>query len=301
MEKFRNICIEANIKPDRWAGPGWLAAEVFEHYGIPKRPLSASESAKKEQDKIEAEERRIAAPKPPSTRRKKPDLRRPERDREFETMTCGGYAGGRFETNTHGFIDAPIYQYDLKSAYPANMRGLPCPFHTHWEHLPWATRLPRSGTYIADITFRHPPNTPWWCGLPVRHHKPPHHLAWPLDGRGIYWSPEIEATKRCLHAKIKVHNLWLARRRCNCDLYTPMVEYLYAKCMEYGSEGEGAPFKLALNSMYGKFAQRRTGSGPYWDAVAAGLITSRTRAQIIEAISHDPEAVIKAPRMLFSA
>ena len=50
-----------------------------------------------------------------------------------------------------------------------------------------------------------------------------------------------------------------------------MVEYLYAKRMEYGSEGEGAPFKLALNSMYGKFAQRRTGSGPYWDAVAAGL------------------------------
>src|SRR5205814_959332 len=99
-------------------------------------------------------------------------------------------------------------------------------------------------------------------------------------------------TKRCLHAKIKVHNLWLARRRCNCDLYTPMVEYLYAKRMEYGSEGEGAPFKLALNSMYGKFAQRRTGSGPYWDAVAAGLITSRTRAQLIEAVSHDPEAVI---------
>ena len=86
MEKFRNICIGAGIKPDRWAGPGWLAAEAFKHYGIPKRPLSASESAKKEQEKIEAEERRAAAGKPPSTRKKKPDLRRPERDPELETM-----------------------------------------------------------------------------------------------------------------------------------------------------------------------------------------------------------------------
>jgi hypothetical protein len=291
MEKFRNTCYDACIKPQRWSGPGWLAADVFEQYGIPKRPLTAGEHAKAQQRDIEAEERRVTTGKPRAGR-KEPTPRRPERDPEFEAAACSAYYGGRFETNTHGFITIPVYQYDLKSAYPANMRGLPCPFHTHWEHLPHATRLPRSGIYLADVTFQHRPNT-LLCGLPVRHQKPPHHLTWPLDGRGRYWSPEIDAVKRCLNARIKVHDLWVARRRCNCDLYIPMVEYLYAKRQEHGSERQGAPFKLALNSMYGKLAQRRTGQAPYWDPVAAGLITSRTRAQLIEAVSHDPEAVIK--------
>src|SRR5262249_17761176 len=49
--------------------------------------------------------------------------------------------------------------------------------------------------------------------------------------------------------------------------------------------------KLALNSLYGKMAQR-SGRGPFHDAVAAGVITAITPAAIIEGIGQDPEAVV---------
>lgn len=50
-----------------------------------------------------------------------------------------------------------------------------------------------------------------------------------------------------------------------------------------------------------EMAQKRTGQAPYWDPVAAGLITSLTRAQLVEPVSHDPEAVIMiATDALFS-
>jgi hypothetical protein len=49
--------------------------------------------------------------------------------------------------------------------------------------------------------------------------------------------------------------------------------------------------KLVLNSLYGKFAQR-CGRGPHHDVVSAGLITAITRAQLVEALAQDPEAVI---------
>jgi hypothetical protein len=58
-----------------------------------------------------------------------------------------------------------------------------------------------------------------------------------------------------------------------------------------GTSTKGYPLKIALNSLYGKRAQR-SGSGPYHDVVEAGLITAITRAQIIAAVGQNPEAVV---------
>ena len=94
-------------------------------------------------------------------------LRRPERDREFERAANHGYYGGRFEVSRYGFIPGPVYQYDLHSAYAAQMPKLPCPLHTRWKQMPHARHLPKDGLYLAKITFVHPPNN-LWCGLPFR-------------------------------------------------------------------------------------------------------------------------------------
>src|SRR5215472_15320303 len=124
-------------------------------------------------------------------------LRRPERNREFELAANHAYYGGRFEVSRHGFIPRPVYQDDLHSAYPAQMPELPCPLDTRWEHRPLARRLPATGLYLAKITFVHPPDN-LWCGLPFRRNGT---LFWPLQGTGWYWSPEIVAAQRRLGAE----------------------------------------------------------------------------------------------------
>lgn len=149
-------------------------------------------------DKAPTENSRPAAP------------RRPERDREFEVAANNAYYGGRFEGSRIGSISGPVYEYDLKSAYPASMLQLPCPLHTRWQHKPRTKQLPTAGLYLAKVTFSHPDGQ--WCGFPFRHNGG---LFWPFQGTGWYWSPEIEVAIRHLHAKIVVHDLWVEMKtRC---------------------------------------------------------------------------------------
>jgi hypothetical protein len=165
------------------------------------------------------------------------------------------------------------------------MRNLPCPLHTEWQHKPLASRLPEGELYLAKISFNHPDGP--WCGLPFRGKNGG--LYWPRQGTGWYWSIEIEAARRCLHAEVAVLDLWVARRKCNCRLFD-WVDKLYDLRRRLGPDTRGQPLKFALASLYGKLAQR-SGRGPYHDPVSAGLITAATRARLIEALARDPEAV----------
>jgi hypothetical protein len=211
-------------------------------------------------------------------------LRRPERDPQFEIAANQAYYGGRFEVSHLGLLNGPIYEYDLRSAYPAAMLDLPCPLHTRWEHKPRGRRLPASEIYLAKVSFSHPDGL--WCGLPFRHNGA---LFWPFQGTGWYWSIEIEVARRFLGAKVVVHDLWIARRECDCRPFD-WVRELYEERRRIGSDTRGYPLKLGLNSLYGKMAQR-CGRGPYHDVVSAGLITALTRARLLEALGQDSEAV----------
>ena len=146
--------------------------------------------------------------------------------------------------------------------------------------------MPKAGLYLAKVMFNHPPGS-HWCGFPFRHNGG---LFWPLSGVGWYWSPEIETARSCLGAEISVLDLWVARRTCNCRFYDWVTE-VYDERRRLGTSTRGYPLKVGLASLYGKKAQR-TGRGPYHDALEAGLITAMTRAKLIEAVGHDPEAVV---------
>ena len=185
-----------------------------------------------------------------------------------------------------GAISGPVYEYDLQSAYPAAMLDLPCPLHTRWEHRQHVTELPQGELYLAKVSFSHPDGG-LWCGLPFRQNRC---LFWPYEGTGWYWSPEIEAAQRHLHADIAPREVWIARRECNCRPFD-WIQDLYNERKRIGSNTRGHPLKLGLNSLYGKMAQR-VGRGPYHDAAAAGLITAITRARLIEALASDPESIV---------
>jgi hypothetical protein len=281
MGELREVCLAAGILPRQWSGAGWLASALLDKFGVPKRPLTAREVA-------------ALAERKSSKSSRPAQLRRTERDREFEVAANLAYYGGRFETSRIGLISGPVYQYDLRSAYPAAMPHLPCPLHTRWEQKPHAKQLPKNGICLAKVSFSHPDGH--WCGLPFRRNGG---LFWPLQGTGWYWSPEIEAAQHHLHADIMVRDLWIAHQECNCRLFDWVYD-LFEERRRIGSKTRGYPLKLSLASLYGKFAQR-CGRGPYHDAVAAGLITAITRARLMEAIGQDPHsAVMVATDAVFS-
>jgi hypothetical protein len=272
MTEFREVCTAAEILPKQWSGAGWLASALLDKHGFPKRPLTAREVA-------------ALADQRQSISSKSPALRRPERDRDFEIAANLAYYGGHFGTSGFGLISKPVYQCDKRSAFPAGMLELPCPLHTRWEHRPHARRLPNDGLYLSKVSFSHPDGP--WCGLPFRQKGT---LFWPLQGTGWYWSPEIGAAGRHLHASFVVHDLWIAHRTCDCQPFG-WVNDIYEERRRLGSKTRGYPLKLGLNSLYGKTAQR-CGRGPYHDVVSAGLITAITRAELIEAIGQDPHSVV---------
>ena len=114
-------------------------------------------------------------------------------------------------------------------------------------------------------------------------------LSWPIKSRGAYWSPEIEAACKHLGAKVTFHQVWIAEKHCDHQPYA-WVEaiYNYRATLKKIDPLLGLPLKLVINSLYGKFAQS-IGEAIYRDYVSAGLITSLTRARLINAIGLVPE------------
>jgi DNA polymerase type B, organellar and viral len=275
MTNFRELCHDLDIRPQQWSGPGEIAAVLLAKRGVPKRPRTAKES------QMQADRKPAKNPRP--------DLRRSARDSACEIILNAAYYGGRFETSCIGRLPDTVYQYDQNSAYPAAMLRLPCPLHTKWVHSRHKS-LPTNGElYVARITFTHPDGTRW-CGLPFRTKSGG--LIFPMHGTGTYWSPEIEAAQQHVGARIvKVHDLWIAKCECDCPQYD-WIHFLFDERNRLGKNGRGYPLKLGLNALYGKLAQRRVGRAPFHDAAAAGLITAIARARLLEAIGHDPEAIV---------
>jgi hypothetical protein len=130
---------------------------------------------------------------------------------------------------------------------------------------------------MAELAFDHPSDLAL-CGLPIR--QADGRLFWPRAGNGAYWSDEIRAA-RALGTKITYKSGWCYTKNCNCQTFQ-WVDGLYCQRLALGKNQRGAPIKVALAALYGKFAQRR--GDPTWaNLLYAGLVTSRVRARVLEA------------------
>lgn len=197
---------------------------------------------------------------------------------EAMSMARDAYYGGRFEITAVGSIRRKIYQYDINSAYPATIRALPCLVHGGWKRSQDTT--PRRSLYVARVDFSHKAST-FLGTLPIRSHKG--NISYPRRGTGIYWSPEIRAARKA-GADITITESWEYIPDCKCNPLA-WVEDVYETRRRVGKTNKGNALKLALNSIYGKFAQsigRPKWANPVW----AGIITATTRAQIIDACSQ---------------
>lgn len=241
MDEFRRVVGEIGPYPAHWQGPGNIATAWLNDKHVPH-----------------------------------------EHNVPYEAMAMArsAYYGGRFEITAVGSIRRRIYQYDINSAYPAIIRGLPCLVHGAWKRS--IDAVPRRKIHVAKVRFSHKEGT-FLGTLPIR--SPHGNIYYPRRGEGVYWSMEIAAAKRA-GASVTYLESWEYINECSCK---PLewVEDVYAHRRRVGKTNKGNALKLALNSIYGKFAQS-IGHPKWANPVWAGIITASTRGQIIDACSQIP-------------
>lgn len=264
MDKFRSTCYDLKLFPKEWQGPGRLAAAVLARERYP--------------------------------RSKDLPLWQSEQGWDIALLANSAYYGGRFEAAMFGDIPGPIYQYDINSAYPSVYRTLPCLQHGEW--IEFTGSLPCDGSlYLADIQFEHR-YAVQFCGLPVRTSRGT--LLFPLAGRGVYWSHEIDATLPYLTH----HTVFRGYKyipKCKCDPFK-WVEPMYLERKKLGKSGKGIVLKLALNSIYGKLCQS-VGHPTFANPIHASLITSHTRSDLYRAMmmeGHGSDVIMAATDGIFT-
>lgn len=246
MERFRDVCTELDIRPNKWQGPGNLVSSVFKREGLPCNtdiPLFTET----------------------------PDVAK---------MANDAYYGGRFEVSAFGHIPGPVYQYDINSAYATTYRSLPCLVHGTWKRLeclpPESTR-PSGRLYLATVQFRHRSDLSFNT-LPIRTSNGT--LVWPREGRGSYWSRELDIARK-YGTKLTLVEGWEYEQHCECQTFH-FVQEAYDERRRLGKDGKGMVLKIFLASTYGKLAQS-VGCAPYSNPVWAGLIVSTVRAILVDA------------------
>ena len=250
--RLRDEFDEAGLWVTQWHGPGAVANVVYKQFGIAKH---------------------MQEPTP-----------------EIERASQHGYFGGHFEQFKAGHYEGEVYLYDINSAYPYHIAGLPSLAGAEWEYT--TTYDPTAiGIWYADYTDA------------TNNHVTSHPLPWrskagqvgfPTNNEHVWvWSPEA---KYATH----IHHGYILHPATDEKPFA-FVHDLYKKRRDWQRLGKGGEraLKLALNSLYGKQAQRiggnpaKNGGRPAWHQLNwAGLVTSGTRAQIIDAIAQAPDSVI---------
>lgn len=191
------------------------------------------------------------------------------------------FFGGRFENSVIGPVHKPVYGKDISSAYPYQIRFLPCLDCGTWELTRSYQEMTRSSValvryaYVKEILSS-------WAPFPFRDKDGS--IFYPsISGGGWVWRDEFLVGQKIWPNEIEFVEAWVYNTSCNHEPFEDIPKY-YLERLRLGEEAAGIVLKLGMNSVYGKIAQS-VGSCPYQCWIWAGLITSGTRAQLLELMS----------------
>lgn len=264
MTDFRAVCIELDMVPKKWTGPGQIAEKFLEQNGIPRVeqiPLFALDPYNPD----------------PKTHRDTASITDPV----YGVAAFGRYAfyGPWFEISRIGYTSIPAVQWDINSAFPDALRHAPCLIHGEWERVTEKRKVSEDELSICFGSFMPDPESKdfLYGGFSVR--RKDGSIYRPLNGRGWYWSMEIRAA---IHQIFTVYDSWIYHKKCDCEPYA-FIETWYERRRKLGKATKGYPIKLALNSLYGKTLQS-IGDPHYSNPIHAGFITAYTRTKLMEMI-----------------
>jgi len=196
-----------------------------------------------------------------------------------EAWDCA-YYGGRFETMGVGTFDN-IFAYDINSAYPFALSTLTIlDYATRWKR----QEKPRGfthGFHSVYLVSWDVSKSASFGPFPWRHHSGA--ILYPLNGLGWHWRSEVEAACKLFPGCVKLHECWYQAESVSSVLQReiPRLYKLRQSLKAKKDAGEYA-IKIALNSIYGKLAQR-VGLAPFRCIPWAGQITAYTRALLLNA------------------
>lgn len=203
----------------------------------------------------------------------------PLRSDEITSVATAAFYGGRNEVSCIGDVPGPVYAYDIGSAYPFEISRLP-------EVVSWRTSKTDPGNewwgYAAiewDIQ-----DESVWGPFPVRgamlESGRALSLVYPLQGKGVYHSSEVNAARSIFGDAITIRRAWIADT--TDVLPFSWVNTLAAErlALKAAKDPAAYPLKVGLNSLYGKMVQRK-GKAPYRDMVYGAAVTAGTRARLL--------------------
>ena len=209
------------------------------------------------------------------------------------------YFGGLIEAPVLGWVDGPIDQSDLNSAYPSQAIKLPCMRHDHgrWERVAvvdshndiphngdtigyvlctWAVSAKSTPPFVVRTTsglVRQPQSA---CNVWVT--LPEYNAAYDQFGddivaeAAVWWVPECDC-ENPLH--------WLETFYDSRLVIKDSMKRVPRGTPEWNLLNvQQAIIKLIINSVYGKLAQQRPMLGRYTNLHYAGYITGATRAAV---------------------
>jgi hypothetical protein len=183
----------------------------------------------------------------------------------------------------------PLWGLDISSAYPYQLFSLPCLECGTWRLTRDRKEVASARTALVRYSLdpgKCPPNLKWG---PFPFREKTGAITFPAtSGGGWVWREEFNEGRR-LFPHVRFHEAWIYE--CDCD-HQPFSEIplLYVERLRIGKEGPGIVIKLGCNACYGKLAQSIGSNPPFQSWIWAGMITSGTRAQLLQLYSlhRDP-------------
>lgn len=258
-DKLRDNLEAAGIFLTQWHGPGAISSVILRTNGIKEHMM----------------------PTPP----------------DVLPIVQHAYAGGRSEQFCGGTYYGKVYQYDINQAYPAAIRRLPSLARATWSNERHVEGIPIRDFAVYRVSARNPyhpdrdarPYPLFWRG---RYGE----VYFPKDIEGWYWGPEVRRSFGGQYDSLVIHESW--ELSVGTERPFDYINDMAVQRREWKLAKNPAhiAYKLGMNSTYGKMAQRvgaHRGGPPTWHQLDwAGLICAYARAQLYDALSLRPDALI---------
>jgi hypothetical protein len=206
---------------------------------------------------------------------------------QLQEAVMYAYNGGRFEMYRQGYFDQ-CYNYDIISAYPYECLALPT-LKGRWSE---RKRYDATQPHALWLVSWDLPHDRIVMPFPVRRKG---NMFYPYEGRAWVWAHELAAAM-LMHPEITVERGYVYHPSSDVEPFG-FVRQIWEKRKEAKRQGKASQkaYKLGMNSLYGKLAQGRGYGGRVprqRSFVWAGMITSGTRARLLEMIQGQEDNVI---------
>jgi len=210
----------------------------------------------------------------------------------IELAAAQAFFGGRFEISRRGLIQQEVHDLDISSAYPYQIYQLPCLACGEWTLTKDIERVRESNAALCHYALdRWKGSVPAWGPFPFRMGRgkgipiaEKGSVPCPIESGGGWIHKDEFLQGQRMWPNVRFIEAWVYETRCKHRPFE-QVPKAYLERLRIGKEGPGIIIKLGVNAVAGNIMQT-LGSRPYFNIMWAGMITSGTRFQLLQALER---------------